>query len=64
MPNEGKPIAIAVICEKWTNGEENLDTFIQVTTPANLLISKITDRMPAILRGKCGSENVKAVRKT
>lgn len=49
-PNDGKPIAIAVICEKWTNGEENLDTFIQVTTPANLLISKITDRMPAILR--------------
>jgi putative SOS response-associated peptidase YedK len=26
-----------------------LDTFVQVTTPANALISRITDRMPAIL---------------
>lgn len=51
-PNDGKPIAIAVICEKWTNGEETLDTFIQVTTPANELISKITDRMPAILQAE------------
>jgi putative SOS response-associated peptidase YedK len=49
-PNDKKPIAIAVICEKWTNGPETLDTFIQVTTPANTLISKITDRMPAILQ--------------
>lgn len=48
-PNDGKPIAIAVICEKWTNGADELDTFIQVTTPANCLISRITDRMPAIL---------------
>lgn len=48
-PNDGKPIAIAVICETWSNGAETLDTFIQVTTPANALISKITDRMPAIL---------------
>ena len=30
----GKPMAIAVLCEK--------------TTPANQLISRITDRMPAI----------------
>lgn len=49
-PNDGMPIAIAVICEKWTNGAEELDTFIQVTTPANPLIGKITDRMPAILQ--------------
>lgn len=49
-PKDGKPIAIAVICEKWTNGDEALDTFIQVTTSASALISKITDRMPAILR--------------
>lgn len=51
-PKDGKPIAIAVICEKWTNGNEALDTFIQVTTPANALIAKITDRMPAILRSE------------
>jgi putative SOS response-associated peptidase YedK len=44
-----EPVAVAVICEKWTNGADALDTFIQVTTPANALISKITDRMPAIL---------------
>src|ERR1700749_2538897 len=37
-PNGGQPIAIAVICEKWTNGDETLDPFIQVTTPANALI--------------------------
>jgi putative SOS response-associated peptidase YedK len=48
-PNDGQPIAIAVICEEWTNGTERLQTFIQVTTPANELISRITDRMPAIL---------------
>ena len=48
-PNDKKPIAIAVICEKWTNGSETLDTFVQVTTAANFLISRITDRMPAIL---------------
>ncbi len=49
-PKDGKTIAIAVICEKWTNGDETLDTFIQVTTPANALIAKITDRMPTILQ--------------
>lgn len=49
-PKDGKPIAIAVICEAWTNGQESLLTFVQVTTPANRLISRITDRMPAILQ--------------
>jgi putative SOS response-associated peptidase YedK len=48
-PRDGQPIAIAVICEQWTNGAEILQTFVQVTTPANALISHITDRMPAIL---------------
>ena len=48
-PPDDKPIAIAVIYEEWHNGPETLLTFIQVTTPANLLISRITDRMPAIL---------------
>jgi putative SOS response-associated peptidase YedK len=48
-PNDGLPIAIAVICERWTNGSEVLDTFVMVTTPPNALISRITDRMPAIL---------------
>lgn len=48
-PNDGHPIAIAVICEEWHNGSETLETFVQVTVPANMLISRITDRMPAIL---------------
>ncbi|MGE4185662.1 MAG: SOS response-associated peptidase family protein [Hyphomicrobiaceae bacterium] len=48
-PKDRQPIAIAVICEQWQNGAEILDTFVQVTVPANALISRITDRMPAIL---------------
>jgi putative SOS response-associated peptidase YedK len=51
-PNDGQPIAIAVICEQWQNGPETLDTFVQVTTPANRLIAAVTDRMPAILKLK------------
>lgn len=48
-PQDGQPIAIAVISEEWQDGTETLETFVQVTTPANALISRITDRMPAIL---------------
>ncbi len=48
-PADQQPIAIAVIGEPWTNGAETLETFVMVTTPANPLIGKITDRMPAIL---------------
>ncbi|MGE0854398.1 MAG: SOS response-associated peptidase [Hyphomicrobiaceae bacterium] len=48
-PQDGQPIAIAVICEEWHNGTETLLTFVQVTMPANALISRITDRMPAML---------------
>ena len=49
-PKDGKPIAIAVIWEAWENAGTQLLTFIQVTTPANALIGRITDRMPAILK--------------
>jgi putative SOS response-associated peptidase YedK len=48
-PNDGQPIAIAVIFEKWHNGPETLLTFVMVTVPPNPLIARITDRMPAIL---------------
>lgn len=48
-PKDGKLIPIAVIYELWVNGDERLYTFVQVTTAANALISKITDRMPAII---------------
>ena len=50
-PRDGKPLAIAVIWERWIHRDEGeLLTFAMVTTPANQLISKITDRMPAIIR--------------
>lgn len=48
-PHDSQPIAIAVICVAWRNGTQTLQTFVQVTTAANKLISRITDRMPAIL---------------
>jgi putative SOS response-associated peptidase YedK len=48
-PNDGEPIAIAVIFEEWRNGADSLLTFVMVTTPPNALIARITDRMPAIL---------------
>lgn len=48
-PQNGRPIALAVICEQWRNGAATLDTFVQVTVPANTLIARITDRMPAVL---------------
>ena len=50
-PRDGKPLAIAVIWERWIHRDEGeLLTFAMVTTAANALISKITDRMPAIIR--------------
>jgi putative SOS response-associated peptidase YedK len=48
-PNDGEPVAIAVIFEEWRNGADTLLTFVMVTTPPNTLIARITDRMPAIL---------------
>ena len=48
-PTDRMPIAIAVICEQWTNGTDALDTFVMATTTPNALIARITDRMPAIL---------------
>lgn len=49
-PRDGKPIAIAVIWERW--GEPHagaLESFAMVTVSANKLISTITDRMPAVI---------------
>jgi putative SOS response-associated peptidase YedK len=51
-PKDRKSIAIAVIWEEWQGEAESVLTFVQVTAPANALISRITDRMPAILRQK------------
>jgi putative SOS response-associated peptidase YedK len=47
-PRDSKPIGIAVIWERWAaRGEAALLSFAQVTVPANKLIARITDRMPA-----------------
>ncbi len=49
-PRDGKPIGIAVLNERWTDGTDSeLFTFVMVTTPPNKLIRTITDRMPAVL---------------
>ena len=49
-PRDGKPLAIAVVWERWTHRNEGeLLTFAMVTVPANRLISSVTDRMPAFL---------------
>lgn len=49
-PKDRKPLAIAVIWQEWEGETGALPCFIQVTVPANPLISRITERMPAILR--------------
>jgi putative SOS response-associated peptidase YedK len=49
-PGDGKPIAIAVVWDRW--GEKHggaLDTFAMVTVPANALIGAISERMPAVI---------------
>jgi putative SOS response-associated peptidase YedK len=49
-PNDGKPIAIAVIWERWGQAYSGvLETFAMVTVPPNALIGAITDRMPAVI---------------
>ena len=49
-PRDGKPLAVAVVWERWTHRiEGELLTFAMVTAPANRLIASVTDRMPAFL---------------
>lgn len=48
-PKDRKPVALAVIWEEWEGDAGAVPCFIQITVPANPLISKITDRMPAVL---------------
>ena len=50
-PNDGRPMAIAVIFERWEHDDGGeLLTFVMVTTPPNPLIARITDRMPAVIQ--------------
>ena len=49
-PNDGIPIAIALIYERWQHDKgDELLTYVMVTVPPNKLIATITDRMPAII---------------
>jgi putative SOS response-associated peptidase YedK len=49
-PKDGKPVAIAVIWERWSETHEApLLSFAMVTVPPNALIGTITDRMPALI---------------
>ncbi len=49
-PKDGKPLAIAVIWERWSETHEApLLSFAMVTVPPNALIGTITDRMPALI---------------
>ncbi len=43
-------LAFAVIWQPAEVAGRTIDTFVLITTPANELVGKITDRMPAILR--------------
>lgn len=49
-PRDGKPLAIAVVWERWTqHNAGELLSFAMVTVPANRLIATITERMPAVI---------------
>jgi len=49
-PLDGKPVAIAVVWERWSERQgSSLLSFAMVTVPPNPLIATITDRMPALV---------------
>ena len=49
-PNDGAPLAIAVVWEEWRNEAQSLKTFVMASVPASPLIAPVTERMPALLR--------------
>jgi putative SOS response-associated peptidase YedK len=49
-PRDGKPLALAVVYERWTERNEGeLLTFVMATVPAGPLLARVTDRMPAVI---------------
>ncbi len=46
---DAKPFAFAGLWERWTKSGTPIDTCTIITTSANTLMSKLHDRMPAIL---------------
>lgn len=52
-PLDGRPIAIAVVWERWSERQgSSLLSFAMVTVPPNELIATITERMPALIEDK------------
>jgi len=52
-PLDGRPVAIAVIWERWCERQgSSLLSFAMVTVPPNRLIGTITDRMPALIEDR------------
>lgn len=49
-PRDDKPIILGVIYDVFDVGNGPEYEFVQVTTPANPLVMKVTDRMPLVLR--------------
>jgi putative SOS response-associated peptidase YedK len=50
-PNDGKPLGLAVIWERWSEPHAGeLLTFAMITVAANRLIGTVTDRMPAVIQ--------------
>ena len=48
-PKDDAPLAFAVLWQKFAQGAKEIFACVQITAPANQLISRITDRMPAFL---------------
>lgn len=46
---DGSPFAFAGLWERWSKGDQPLETFTIITTTANELVAPIHDRMPVIL---------------
>lgn len=52
-PNDGAPVAIAVVWERWSEPHGgSLLSFAMVTVPPNEIIATITDRMPALIEAE------------
>jgi len=48
-PEDGAPLALAGLWERWHGDEETIESFAIVTCPANADVAPVHDRMPVIL---------------
>jgi len=48
-PADGRPLALAGLWERWTQGEAPLETCTIVTTAANRVVARLHQRMPVII---------------